>query len=41
MLPTRNLLAQKRYTQTENDGKEEMFHANGNQKQAGAATLIR
>ena len=40
MLSTRDPLQTYGHIQTENEGMEKMFHANGNQKKAGVAILI-
>ena len=40
MLSTRDPLQTKGYMQTETEGMEKIFHANGNQKKAGVTILI-
>ena len=40
MLSTRDPLQTLGHTQTESEGMEKEFHANGNQKKAGVAILI-
>ena len=40
MLSTRDPLQTKGHTQTESEGMEKIFHANGNQKEVGVAILI-
>ena len=40
MLPTRNPSQDKRLTQTESEGVETNFQANGQKKKAGVAILI-
>ena len=40
MLSTRDPLQTQGHIQTESEGMEKIFHANGNQKKAGVAILI-
>ena len=40
MLPTRDLPQDKRPTQTESEGLEKIFQANGQQRKAGVAILV-
>ena len=40
MLSTKHSLLGERDIQTESEGMEKIFHANGNQKKAGVAILI-
>ena len=40
MLCTRDPLQNYRHIQTESEGMEKVFHANGNQKKAGGVILI-
>ena len=40
MLSTRDLPQTKGHIQTESEGLEKVFHANGDQKKAGVAILI-
>ena len=40
MLSSRDPPQTKGHIQTESEGLEKIFHANGNQKKAGVATLI-
>ena len=41
MLSTRDLLQTKGHMQTESEGLEKIFHANGGQKKTGIAILTR
>ena len=40
MLSTRDPIQTQAHIQTEREGMEKIFHANGNQKKAGVAILI-
>ena len=40
MLPIRDSLQISKHTQTESEGLEKIFHANGNQNKAGVAILL-